>query len=280
VTGRLEGKVAFVTGVARGQGRAHALRLAAEGAAVIGIDICEQAATVGYPLASAQDLSDTITAVQARGGRIVAEAADVRDEKALREVLGKGVSQFGRLDIVVANAAILNCPAPTWEVTVDQWQETLDVNLTGVWQTVRATVPRLLEQGQGGSVILISSALGAKGSPNLAPYVTAKHGVIGLMRTLALELAPSFVRVNAILPGNVDTPIIQNAMVRQQFLPGQDNPTREEFERANLAAKLAAMPVPWLNPEDISGTVAWLASDDSRFVTGMPISVDAGQALL
>ena len=220
--GRLAGKVAFVTGVARGQGRSHAVRLAEEGADIVGVDIASQIDTVPFPMATAGDLGETVDAVEALDRRIVASEVDVRDYDALKAALDDGVARLGRLDIVAANAGIVSFGRAE-ELTERAWQDVIDVNLTGVWHTVKAAIPHLRAAG-GGAIVITSSGAGLKGNPNLAPYTAAKHGVVGLMRTLANELAPDMVRVNAVLPGSVDTDMIHNQATYGLFMPDRGRP--------------------------------------------------------
>jgi len=271
--GRVEGKVAFITGAARGQGRSHAIRLAEEGADIIAVDINEQIESVPFPMGTAEDLAQTVKEVEALDRRIIATRADVRDYQALKAAVDEGVAQLGRLDIVVANAGIVSF-APTVDLTEQSWQDVIDVNLTGVWHTAKATIPHLRAAG-GGSMTLISSGAGAKGSPNLAHYVAAKHGVIGLMRTLANELALDMIRVNALLPTSVNTDMIHNAAMYELFAPDIDQPTKEQV--GERFAALNALPIPWIESRDISNTVLFLASDEGRYITGVPLPVDAGQ---
>jgi len=271
--GRVEGKVAFITGAARGQGRSHAIRLAEEGADIIAVDINEQIESVPFPMGTAEDLAQTVKEVEALDRRIIATRADVRDYQALKAAVDEGVAQLGRLDIVVANAGIVSF-APTVDLTEQSWQDVIDVNLTGVWHTAKATIPHLRAAG-GGSMTLISSGAGAKGSPNLAHYVAAKHGVIGLMRTLANELALDMIRVNALLPTSVNTDMIHNAAMYALFAPDIDQPTKEQV--GERFAALNALPIPWIESRDISNTVLFLASDEGRYITGVPLPVDAGQ---
>jgi SDR family mycofactocin-dependent oxidoreductase len=207
VAGKLEGKVAFITGAARGQGRSHAIRLAAEGADIIAVDVCADMPGMPYAGATEQDLAETVKEVEVLDRRIVATKVDVRDYGALKAALDDGVAELGRLDIVSANAGIGSSPYTTQELPEQTWRDMIDVNLTGVWHTAKAAVPHLIAGGRGGSMILTSSAAGLMGYPNIAHYVSAKHGVVGLMRTLALELAPHSIRVNSIHPTQVDTPM-------------------------------------------------------------------------
>jgi SDR family mycofactocin-dependent oxidoreductase len=270
----LSGKVALVTGAARGQGRSHAIRLAEDGADVIAVDLCDQVPTTDYRGSTPDDLAETAAEVEKLDRRIVTHRADVRDLSALEAAVADGVSQLGRLDVVVANAGIFSS-APVHELTEQQWDDMIGINLTGVWKTVRATVPTLLEQDQGGSIILISSTGGVQGFPNFAHYVAAKHGVIGLARTMCNELSPKNIRVNAIQPTSVLTDMIDHVDMYKLFRPDLENPTQDDFREALLGA-MNVMPTPWIEPRDISNAVAWLASDESRFVTGISLPVDAG----
>ena len=271
---RLEGKVAFVTGAARGQGRSHAVRLAQEGADIIAVDIAAQIETVPFPMGTSDDLAATIEEVEALDRRIIASAVDVRDYDALKATLDAGVARLGGLDIVAANAGIVSFGRAE-ELTEQAWRDMIDVNLTGVWHTVKAAIPHL-RAAAGGAIVITSSGAGLKGNPNLAHYVAAKHGLVGLMRTLANELAPDRVRVNTVHPGSVDTPMIQNQATYHLFLPDHDagQITRKEVAPAFQAA--SALPIPWMEPVDISNAVLFLASDEARYITGVTLPVDAG----
>jgi (+)-trans-carveol dehydrogenase len=275
MSGRVEGKVAFITGAARGQGRSHAIRLAQEGADIVAVDLCGQVDSVAYDLSSPQDLAGTVKEVEALDRRIIATQADVRDYAAIKAALDEGVSQFGRLDIVSANAGIASYGTAA-EMEEQTWQDTIDINLTGVWHTVKAAIPHLRAAG-GGSIILTSSVAGLKGLPNLAHYVAAKHGVVGLMCTLALELAPDKIRVNSVHPTSVNTPMILNAATYALFAPDLDEADRMKERVAERYAAINALGIPWVEPVDISNAVLWLASDESRYVTGVTLPVDAGQ---
>jgi (+)-trans-carveol dehydrogenase/(-)-trans-carveol dehydrogenase len=277
IMGRVEGKVAFITGAARGQGRSHAIRLAQEGADIIAIDICEDVAGVPYPGATADDLAQTVKAVEALDRRIIASQADVRDLSAVQAAVDDGVAQLGRLDIVSANAGISTGPHLSHELSEQLWQNMLAINLTGVWHTTKATTQHLIDGGRGGSIILTSSAAGLQAYPNVAQYVSAKHGVVGLMRTLALELAPHFIRVNSIHPTQVDTDMIMNEASYKLFRPDLEHPTRADFAPASQA--LNALPIPWVEPIDISNAVLFLASDEARYITGVTLPVDAGAVI-
>ena len=268
--GSLGGKVAFITGAARGQGRAEAVRLASDGADIIAVDICDQIASVPYPMATPDDLAATVKLVEDAGARIVARQADVRDREALRTALQAGLDEFGRLDIVVANAGI----APM-EAGASGWHDVVDVNLTGVYHTVAVAIPTMIRRGDGGSIVLTSSAAGLVGlaapDPGSLGYTAAKHGVVGLMRAYANSLAPHSIRVNSIHPSGVNTPMINNEHTRQWL-------ERYAAEAATPRDMGNAMPVEVLEPEDIAAAVAWLVSDDARYVTGVALPVDAGYA--
>lgn len=275
--GRVAGKVAFVTGAARGQGRSHALRLAEEGADIIAVDLCGQVDSVPYPMGTEDDLAQTVKEVEALGRRVMAAQADVRDFDALKSALDAGVAELGRLDIVCANAGIFSFTTGGAELNEQMWSDMIGINLTGVWHTAKAAVPHLKAAG-GGAIIMTSSAAGLKGFPNFAHYVAAKHGVVGLMRTFALELAPHRIRVNTVHPASVDTDMIQNAATYALFRPDLDKPTSADampiFENKN------ALPVPWVDPLDVSNAVLFLASDEARYITGVTLPVDAGSTQL
>lgn len=277
MAGRVEGKVAFITGAARGQGRSHAIRLAQEGADIIAIDICQQIDSVPYGLASAGDLEQTVKDVEALGQRIVATETDVRDYAAVKAALDAGVSQLGGLHIVSANAGIFS-RGTVADLDQRSWQDMIDVNLTGVWHTVKAAIPHLRATG-GGSIILTSSNLGLKGVANAGHYVAAKHGVVGLMRTLALELAPEMIRVNCLNPTTVNTDMIQNSLTYELFAPDVPAAERTPELVAERFKETNTMPVPYIEPVDVSNALLWLASDEARYVTGVNVPVDAGSLL-
>jgi SDR family mycofactocin-dependent oxidoreductase len=268
MAGRVAGKVAFITGAARGQGRSHAIRLAEEGADIIAVDISRDYDTVPYPMATEADLAETVRAVEALDRRIVATQADVRDPAALKSAVDEGVAQLGRLDIACANAGIAT--VQSWdEVTPAIWQDTLDTNLTGVWNTIVASVPHLIAAG-GGSVICTSSTAGIKGLPFFAPYVAAKHGVVGIARTMANELARHSIRVNTVHPTGVDTPM-GNGLGGLESLINRD---------PNLGPiYMNTLPVETVDARDISNAVLFLASDEARYVTGLEFTVDAGNTI-
>jgi (+)-trans-carveol dehydrogenase len=271
--GRVDGKVAFITGAARGQGRAHAVRLAAEGADIIAVDVCDRIEhSVAVP-ATEEDLAKTAELVEKEGRRVFTRKVDVRDYDALKAAVDDGVAELGRLDIVCVNAGVWTYGL-SHELPEAEWRDIIDIVLTGAWHTTKATIPILLAQNEGGSIILTSSMGGIKGWPNLSHYVAAKHGVIGLTRSLANELGPHSIRVNAICPGTVDTALVQNQATYDLFAPDLVNPTREQA--AERFATITGMPVPWVQPEDIASAVLYLASDDGRYVSGTTLSVDAG----
>jgi SDR family mycofactocin-dependent oxidoreductase len=266
MAGRVAGKVAFITGAGRGQGRSHAVRLAEEGADIIAVDICEDVPTVKYAMASKEELAETGRLVEALDRRVVTVKADVRDQDALREGVDAAVAELGRLDIVVANAGV--CTWQTWDQTaMDVWQDTLDINLTGVWNTLVVGAPHLIRAG-GGSMIATSSTAGLKGLPFLGPYVAAKHGVVGIANALANELACHSIRVNTVHPTGVNTPLVTASL-------GNLDPMLEK--NPNLGPLfMNALPVEILEPREISNAVLFLASDESSYVTGVQLSVDAG----
>jgi SDR family mycofactocin-dependent oxidoreductase len=263
----LRGKVAFITGAARGQGRAHALKLASEGADIIAVDLCAPIASVPYPLATPDDLAATVKLVEDTGAGIVAREVDVRDRDSLKQVLKEGVSELGRLDIVIANAGI----APMMGETA--WQDVIDVNLTGVYHTVDVAMRPLIKQGDGGSVVLTSSVAGLVGigAPIAGSlgYTAAKHGIVGLMRAYANFLAPYRIRVNSVHPAGVNTPMIDNDFTRSWL----DGVAQQQVGGPDLTN---ALPVETLEPEDIAAAVHWLVSDEARYVTGVALPVDAG----
>lgn len=270
--GRLEGKVAFITGVARGQGRSHAIRLARDGASIVGIDICEDIPANGYPMASRTELDETVALVEAEGAKMLGLAADVRDFHQVKSAVDAGVEQFGRLDIVLANAGI--APVAFRELTIEeeleQWKAATEVNLDGAYHTAWAAIPHLLAGNRGGAIVFTSSTAGLKGFGGLQGgglgYAASKHGIVGLMRTLANALAPVNIRVNTVHPTAVNTMMAVNPAMTE-FLenypdggPHLQNP----------------MPVGLLEPEDISAAIAYLVSDDAKYVTGVTFPVDAG----
>jgi SDR family mycofactocin-dependent oxidoreductase len=267
MAGKLEGKVAFITGAARGQGRSHATRLAQEGADIIAVDICAQIDSVPYPMATPDDLATTVKEVEALGRRIVAREADVRDVAGLRAAFDTGVAELGQVDIVLANAGI----APiSFDTRSNAWQDVIDVNLTGVYNTVEIAIPSMIKRGKGGAIVLTSSTAGITGIGGPMPgglgYTAAKHGIVGLMRSYANNLAPHRIRVNSVHPTGVNTPMVVNDHM-QQFL--QADPS--------LGQGMAnALPVGMVESIDVSNAILWLVSDDGRYITGVTLPVDAG----
>jgi SDR family mycofactocin-dependent oxidoreductase len=275
--GKLDGKVAFITGVARGQGRAHAIRLAQEGAGIIGIDLCEQLEVVEYPLANDDDLADTVELVEKAGGCIVAGKADVRDRDSMIAVLDRGLGRLGRLDFVIANAGVM----PIWgerAQTMSAWDICLDILLTGVLNTVEITYPLIRDQGEGGSIVITSSMAALRPmmrteeshTLGLLGYSAAKSALVNLARNYASILARHHIRVNTIHPTGVDTPMINNDMSRGHFDVASDE---------DKLVLVNAIPVTRVDPEDIASAALWLCSDDSRYYTGNILRVDAGASL-
>jgi (+)-trans-carveol dehydrogenase len=278
MAGRVEGKVAFITGAARGQGRAHAVRLAQEGADIIAVDICKKIDTVDLIAASTpEDLAETADLVKGHNRRIYTAEVDVRDYDALKAAVDTGVEQLGRLDIIVANAGIGNGGQTLDKTSEVDWTAMIDVNLGGVWKTVKAGVPHLLAGGRGGSIILTSSVGGLKAYPHTGHYVAAKHGVVGLMRTFAVELGAQNIRVNSVHPTNVNTPLFMNEPTMRLFRPDLENPGPEDM---NVVGQLMhTLPIGWVEPEDIANAVLFLASDEARYITGVTLPVDGGSCL-
>jgi SDR family mycofactocin-dependent oxidoreductase len=277
MAGRLEGKVAFITGAARGQGRSHCVRLAEEGADIIAIDVCKQIDTVPIPMSTPEDLAETVDLVKAKGRRIVAAQGDVRNFEDLKAVVDEGVGQFGRLDIVCANAGLAADAAAMDAMDEKLWKDSIDVNLTGVWLTAKAAIPHMIEAGNGGAIVLTSSVGGLKALPGVGNYVSAKHGVIGIMRTLAVELAPYSIRVNSVHPSQVNTPMLMNEMTYRMFRPELENPTANDM--AIVSERMHCLPTPWVEAIDISNAILFLVSDEGRYVTGVTLPIDAGAML-
>ena len=277
MTGRVEGKVAFITGAARGQGRAHAVRLAQEGADIIAVDICKQIDSVQIPLSTPEDLAETADLVKGHNRRIYTAEVDVRDFDALKAAVDAGVEQMGRLDIIVANAGIGNGGATLDKTSELDWTDMIDVNLGGVWKTVKAGVPHILAGGRGGSIILTSSVGGLKAYPHTGHYVAAKHGVVGLMRTFAVELGAQNIRVNSVHPTNVNTPLFMNEGTMKLFRPDLENPGPDDMKV--VGQLMHTLPIGWVEPEDIANAVLFLASDEARYITGVTLPVDGGSCL-
>ncbi|MFV0426357.1 MAG: mycofactocin-coupled SDR family oxidoreductase [Beutenbergiaceae bacterium] len=274
---RFVDQVVLITGAARGQGRSHAIRFASEGAHIIAIDVPPQVSSASVPMALSQELEQTAAAVRAQDRRVVARHADVRDLEQFAAVVADAVAELGRLDVVCANAGRFTV-GELATMTDDTWDEVIAVNLSGVWRTIRATAAYLAE-GAGGSIVIIGSTSSTRGATKSGHYVAAKHGLVGLMKSAALELAEQGIRVNMVNPGYVDSPMIHNRMHYELLAPDlapaerTRDRMRERFARPNL------LPVPWVQAEDVSNAVAWLASDEARYVTGSSIAVDAGSLL-
>jgi (+)-trans-carveol dehydrogenase len=277
MTGRVEGKVAFITGAARGQGRSHAIRLAQEGADIIAIDICRGFEDSTAPAATPEDLAETADMIKNLDRRVVTAQVDVRDYAALKAALDGGVEELGRLDIVVANAGIGTTGVKLHKMAESIWEETIDINLGGVWKTIKAAVPHLKAGGRGGSVIITSSVGGLKTYPQVGHYIAAKHGVVGLMRTFAVELGAESIRVNTIHPTHVNTPLLMNEPTYRMFRPDLENPGPADL--APICQSFHFLPIPWVEPVDISNAVLFLASDEARYITGVTLPVDAGSLL-
>jgi (+)-trans-carveol dehydrogenase len=275
-SGSLQGKVAFITGAARGQGRNHAIRLAERGVDIIALDVNRSIPSVPYPGPRPEDLAETVAQVEALDRRIFAREADVRDAGAVKAVVDEGVAELGRLDIIIPNAGIASL-APVGEMTADHWNDMIGINLNGAWYAVDAALPHVRAGERGGSIVLIGSVASYKALPGLAHYTTAKHGIVGLTKTLALELGPENIRVNALCPTNVDTPMVQNESIMKLFLPDIETPTRADAERPGSPyIEANAIPIPWIDSDDVSNALLFLVSDAARYITGVALPIDAG----
>ena len=277
--GTLEGRVAFITGAARGQGRAHAIRLANEGADIIAIDICGPISeTITYPLATSEDLAETVQAIEASGRKVLARAVDIRDLAALQQVVADGVEQFGRLDIVVANAGVLSW-GRMFEMSEEQWDTVIDVNLNGTWRTIRAAVPAMIDAGHGGSIIIVSSSAGLKATPGNGHYSASKHGLVAITNALAIEVGEFGIRVNSIHPYSIETPMVEKEAMMElftkfpqyvhSFSPMPYHPVDHQSKKGLME---------FMMPEEVADVVAWLASDGSATISGSQIAVDRGTA--
>jgi SDR family mycofactocin-dependent oxidoreductase len=276
--GKLEGKVAFITGAARGQGRSHAIRLAEEGADIIAVDVSKQIETVLYPTAKPGDLEETVRQVEALGRRIIASEADVRDLSALRKAAAHGFEQLGCIDIVLANAGIaVNTSVPTLEMAEDEWQTMIDINLTGGWKTIQAVTPHVIAGGRGGSIVVTSSIAALTPNEHMAGYAAAKAGLIGMMKVLAKELGPQNIRVNTVHTTCVATDMLLNDYTFGAFRPDLERPTQADFEE--VARTAHRLPVPMIEAIDVSNAVLHLVSDEGRYVTGNTHVIDAGWML-
>ena len=273
MTGLFNGKVVAITGAARGQGRSHAVRFAEEGADVIVIDICDDIAGAPYGLATKEDLDETVAAASAHGTRVVSRVADVRDPAAIRAAIDESAADLGGLDIVSVNAGIAPAYAPVEHITDASWTEVIAVNLTGAFNTARAAVPHLRSRG-GGSIVFTASVAGAQGMANLGGYVASKHGVVGLMKTMAMELGPENIRVNAVLPTSVATPMLQNQATYDLMRPDLERPQLDDI--VDVLKTIQVLPIPYIEPDDVTNALMYLASDAARNVTGVALPVDGG----
>lgn len=276
--GLLDGKVAFITGAARGMGRNHAVRFAKEGASIIAVDLCAPIAAADYELPGPAELDETARLVEEAGGRAFTRIVDVRDAEGLASAVADGAEELnadgGAADIVIANAGISRSQGGMLDTAPEVFRETIDINLTGVFLTVQAGAKAMVKRKRGGSIILISSIMGMKSFGGVPAYTASKHAVVGLMRTGAQEFAHAGVRVNAIHPGNVNTDMTNNMAIRKLFRPDLESPTAEDaadgFQSMNI------LPLPWVEKDDITEAALWLASDLSRYVTGISLPVDLG----
>lgn len=277
MAGRLDGKVALISGAARGQGRSHAVRFAEEGADIIAFDICSPVRAQASSAATADDLAETVAMVERLDRRIVWAEADVRDDAAVRAVLDRGVAELGRVDVVVANAGITPFGVASADLAEEDWQSVIDTNLTGVFNTVAPAAAQMVEQGGGGSIIMTSSSLAIRAVQGLSHYVAAKLGIVGIMRTMALELGEHSIRVNTVHPTAVGTEMLLNDANYRMFRPDLEAPTQEDALPAYRS--LHVLPIPWVEAEDVTNAVLFLASDESRYVTGLTMTVDAGMTI-
>ena len=272
----LAGQVAFISGAARGQGRSHAIRLAREGVRIIGFDLCGQIDTVPFDMTTPGDLEETQRRVKEVGGEMVAVQADVRDQREVDAALNAGLERFGQVDIVLANAGIIHDYKKTWQLDEEGFRNVLDVNIAGVWHTAKAAVPHMIERGEGGAIVMTGSAASIQGIPNLVGYVASKHAVLGMMRTMAKELGRYQIRVNAVMPGNCNTPMFDNDGIRALYVPDAENRDTETF--LARAATMSPMRNPYVEPEDISEAIAYLVGPAGHLVTGAALPVDGGTA--
>ena len=268
VSGALQGRVAFITGAARGQGRAHAIRLAREGADIIALDICAPVSeSITYAAATPDELAETVRAVEAEGRKVLAREVDIRDDATLRQLVSDGVEQFGRLDILIANAGVLSW-GRVWELTDEQWDAVIGVNLSGTWRSLRAVIPAMIEAGNGGSIVVVSSSAGLKATPGNGHYSAAKHGLVGLTNTLAIELGEFGIRVNSIHPYSVDTPMVEPDLMIQVFA--------EHPRYVHSFGPMLLQPKGFMAADEVSDVVVWLAGPGSGTLTGAQIPVDKG----
>jgi (+)-trans-carveol dehydrogenase len=271
---KLEGKVAFITGAARGQGRSHAVRLAEDGADIVAVDVCADVETVPYPLGTADELAETAKLVEAAGRRCATATADIRSLEQLGAAVDLAKETFGQIDILVSNAGIWSGSTDSWSLDEETWQTMIDINLTGQWKTAKAVIPTMIEGGTGGAITITSSTIGLKATTGNVHYTSAKHGVIGLVRTLAHELAPHNIRVNAVCPTTVNSPMITNDALYSLFRPDLESPSLADAEPG--LNDLNLLDVSMMEPAEVSAAISWLVSDDARYVTGIALPIDAG----
>jgi (+)-trans-carveol dehydrogenase len=274
--GRFDDQVVFITGAARGQGRAHAVGFAKEGARVLAVDACSSMDGVAYQLAGKDDLEETARLVREAGGEVVTAVADVRHQSDLDAAVAAGVAAFGRLDHVVANAGVFTMAENTWEMTEETWSTTLDIDLSGVWRTSKAAVPAMIAAGGGGSITMTASSNGFRAEPGHPAYNASKLGIVALMRTLAGELSEHSIRVNTIHPTNVKTGMMWNDMLVGLFVPGETTETLDPATWWEGLRPMNLLPVGAMEPEDITQVVTFLASDAARYITGSQVPIDAG----
>ena len=270
--GKLDGKVAVITGGARGQGRSHAVTLAREGADIVVCDIAAQIASVPFPMGTIEQLQETVQLVEDLDRRCVAVQADVRDAAQVKAVVDRALSEFGKVDILLANAGIGSFSSVV-DMTDEQWDDVINTNLKGVFNAMRAVLPHMIER-RSGRIVATSSMAGRVGMPNIANYAAAKWGVIGLVKSVALEVAQYGITVNAVCPTTVNTDMIHNEATYKLFRPDLENPTADDALAA--FSSLNVLPIPWVEPEDISNAILFLISDDARYITGTAVEVAAG----
>ena len=270
---RFDGKVVLITGVARGQGRSHAVRFAQEGASIVGLDIAQAIPTVAYEGATPDDLAETQRLIEQAGGKSVILQGDVRDQSAVDKLVQDALTTFGHIDIVLPQAGITSIGL-LWELSEQHWDEMIGINLTGVWRTLRAAIPPMIERNAGGSIVMTGSIAGLMGLPHAAHYTATKHGINGMVKSLANELAPHRIRVNSVNPTNVATPMILDPAVYRFFRPDLENPGKEDAMAPFKSFIL--LDQPWVEAEEVSDAVLWLCSEEARSVTGVQLPIDAG----
>jgi SDR family mycofactocin-dependent oxidoreductase len=273
VSDRLDGRVALVTGAARGQGRSHALRLAELGADLVLVDVCADLPRIPYGQPGRDQLDDTARAAREAGAEVRTVVADVRDGAAMQDAVLVAVTELGGIDIVVANAGVIQLK-PATEIGPEDWSDIIGINLTGTWNTIAPAIAPMIDQGRGGVIVITSSAAGLKGPPNMAHYAASKSGVIGLMRSLSAELGPHSIRVNCLAPTTVDTEMVHWPEAYAVFRPDLDSPGRDDV--VDIFQSLNVLPVPWIEPADVTDALAFLVSDRARYITGTVVPVDAG----